>query len=94
MGRTSILVSVVFLVGLVIGWFAQRAANTIRQKDSRSADLTAIEKLHQADVEATLRQDPAYLDELWSQDCIKVDGAERTCDRAHRHERDVCEIQG
>src|SRR5262249_40394131 len=39
-----------------------------------AADLAAIEKLHQADVEATLKQDPIYLDQLWSDDCVKVDG--------------------
>lgn len=38
-----------------------------------SGDLAAIAKLHQADVEATLKQDPVYLDQLWSDDCVKLD---------------------
>jgi hypothetical protein len=35
--------------------------------------LTAIEKLHKADEECTLTQDPACLTALWSNDRVKVD---------------------
>ncbi len=37
-----------------------------------SADLAAIEKLHRADVEATLTQDQSFLTALWSEDAINL----------------------
>src|SRR5215470_1086739 len=75
MRRTSVFVTVAFLAGLAVGFFGQSAqVMATPQTDTRAADLAAIEKLHQLDVEATLKQDPIYLEKLWSEDCIKVDG--------------------
>ena len=72
---SSLFVSLAFLAGLGMGLFARNGrVLAMPQSDTRAADLAAIEKLHKADVEATLKQDPIYLDQLWSDDCIKVDG--------------------
>lgn len=74
MGRTSAFVILAFLAGLAIGLFARSARlGALARRDMHSGDLAAIAKLHQADVEATLRQDPVYLDQLWSDDCVKLD---------------------
>ncbi|HXW54868.1 MAG TPA: nuclear transport factor 2 family protein [Candidatus Cybelea sp.] len=70
----SIAIAVAFLGGLAVGYFAWTSMGSFQQRGAHSADLTAIERLHQADLEATLQQDPVYLDQLWSDDCIKVDG--------------------
>jgi len=43
------------------------------QTPNDAADLAAIEKLHKADVDSTLTQDPAALNLLWSDDCVKLD---------------------
>lgn len=72
---SSLFVGLAFLAGLGIGLLARNGrVLAMPQSDTRAADLAAIEKLHKADVEATLKQDPIYLDQLWSDDCIKVDG--------------------
>ncbi|HVM74429.1 MAG TPA: nuclear transport factor 2 family protein [Candidatus Saccharimonadales bacterium] len=44
------------------------------QRDVQAADLAAIERLHNADIQATPSQDPAELNQLWSEDCVKLDG--------------------
>lgn len=74
MGRTSAFVILAFLAGLAIGLFARSARlGALARRDIHSGDLAAIAKLHQADVAATLKQDPVYLDQLWSDDCVKLD---------------------
>jgi hypothetical protein len=57
MRRTSLVASLVFVAGLGVGYFARSAMGTL-QRWTHAADLAAIEKLHKADVEATLTQDP------------------------------------
>ncbi len=52
--------------------FKARDTATLGQKDTRAADLAAIEKLHRADVEATLTQDQSFLTALWSEDAINL----------------------
>jgi uncharacterized protein (TIGR02246 family) len=42
------------------------------QTETRAADLAAIERLHRADVEATLTQDPSALTALWSDDGVNL----------------------
>jgi hypothetical protein len=42
-------------------------------KTRSPTDLAAIEKLHGADEQATLSQDPAALTDLWSDDGVKLD---------------------
>jgi uncharacterized protein (TIGR02246 family) len=73
MRRTSLATILVFVAGLGIGYFARSAAiGTLHRTDMNAADLAAIEKLHRADVEATLAQDPSALINLWSDDCVKL----------------------
>jgi uncharacterized protein (TIGR02246 family) len=61
----------VFLAGLGIGYLVRPSADRFRQKDGHAADLVAIEKAHQEDVEATLTQDPKGLIDLWAEDGVR-----------------------
>jgi uncharacterized protein (TIGR02246 family) len=72
MRRTSAFVTIAFLAGLGIGYFARSAMSTLQRKDTYAADLAAIEKLHRADVDATLKQDPKELTTLWSDDGVNL----------------------
>ena len=73
MKHTSLVTFLVFVAGIGIGFLARIAGTgTLRQRETHSADLAAIEKLHRADVEATLTQDPSYLTKLWSDDGINL----------------------
>jgi uncharacterized protein (TIGR02246 family) len=73
MRRTSVFAAIAFLAGLAIGFFARSAGpGTLLRIDTRAADLAAIDKLHRADVEATLTQDLSALTNLWSDDCVKL----------------------
>jgi uncharacterized protein (TIGR02246 family) len=73
MGRTSAFVATAFLAGLGIGLFAHGdVVAASQQKDTRAADLAAIERLHRSDEQATLSQDPAALTDLWSDDGINL----------------------
>jgi hypothetical protein len=65
-------IAFVFLVGLAVGYFVRTSMPRLQQRNTHSADLAAIERLHQADVEATLTQDPAYLTKLWSDDGVNL----------------------
>jgi uncharacterized protein (TIGR02246 family) len=73
MRRRIIFVGSAVLAALGTGFFA-RSAHTATNApgDPYAADLAAIEKLHRADVEATLTQDPAYLTRLWSDDGVNL----------------------
>jgi uncharacterized protein (TIGR02246 family) len=64
-----ISLAVAFLAGLAIGFFAHSAAGML-QRRTHAADLAAIEKAHQEDIEATLTQDPKKLVDLWAQDAV------------------------
>jgi uncharacterized protein (TIGR02246 family) len=71
---SSQFVCLAFLAGIGIGLLAgNRRVLAMPQSNTRAADLAAIEKLHKADVECTLTQDPKCLTTLWSDDGIKVD---------------------
>ncbi len=73
MRRTSVFMTIAFLAGLGIGFFARSAGTgTLQRRDTRAADLAAIEKLHRADIEATLTQDPSSLTNLWSDDGVAL----------------------
>lgn len=73
MKRTSAFVTVAFLAGLAVGFFARNGGlNTFLRRDAHAADLAAIEKLHRADVEATLTQDPKSLTALWWDDGVNL----------------------
>lgn len=73
MKRSSAFVTIAFLAGLGIGYFARSAGiGTPHGTDTHAADLTAIAKLHRADEECTLTQDPKCLTTLWSEDGINL----------------------
>ena len=71
MKRTSVFVTIGFLAGLAVGFFAHSAGvGRLLRRDMQSADLAAIEKAHQEDIEATLTQDPKGLLDLWAEDAV------------------------
>jgi len=73
MRRTSVFMTIAFLAGLGIGFFARSAGtDTLQRRDTHAADLAGIERLHRADIEATLAQDSSLLMNLWSDDCVKL----------------------
>ena len=72
MRRTSVFVTIAFLSGLAIGYFARSAGlGTLLRRDKRAADLAAIEKLHQEDIQVTLSQDPKGLIDIWTEDAVR-----------------------
>ena len=57
----------VFVGGLGLGYFVRGLGiGKPKETDMHAADRAAIEKLHNADVEATIKQDPSALTSLWS----------------------------
>lgn len=64
---------VIFVAGLGIGYFARGAMGTNDKTDTHAADLAAIEKLHKADIRATLAQNLTAMNSLWSEDVVKLD---------------------
>ena len=72
MRRTSVFMTITFLAGLGIGFLGRSAYTDMLQRRTHTADLAAIEKLHRADVEATLTQNLSQLNNLWSDDCVKL----------------------
>ena len=69
MRRASLIAILAFFAGLGIGYFGRAAVGTL-QMYTLEADLAAIEKLHQADIDATLTQDPKGLIGLWAEDAV------------------------
>ena len=47
-----------------------RWKTSMLQRRTHAADLAAIEKAHQEDIEATLTQDPKRLIDLWAEDAV------------------------
>jgi hypothetical protein len=72
MRRVSVFVTIGFLAGLAIGYFARSSMHRLQQKDTHAADLAAIEKLHQEDIEVTLSQDPKGLADVWAEDGVRI----------------------
>jgi len=70
MNRASVFVAMAFLGGIAIGYFARGAVGTLQQRYMHKADLAAIEKAHQEDIEATLTQDRKRLMDLWAEDAV------------------------
>ena len=69
MKRTHLVSILVFVAGLGLGYFVRSLGIDKPQgTDMHAADWAAIEKLHKADVEATIKQDPSALTTLWSDD--------------------------
>jgi len=70
MRRASLVTILVFVAGLGIGYFARSAAGTL-QRRTHAANLAAIEKVHQEEIEVTLTQDPKGLIDLWAEDAVQ-----------------------
>jgi hypothetical protein len=71
MKRTSVFVTVGFLAGLALGFFAHSAGvGRLLRRDMHAADLAAIEKLHQDDIKFTLSQDKELMN-IWSEDAVR-----------------------
>jgi uncharacterized protein (TIGR02246 family) len=70
--RRPLITVLVFVVGLGIGYFARSALTAMLERRTHTADLAAIEKLHQEDIEATLSQDPKGLIDLWTEDGVRL----------------------
>jgi uncharacterized protein (TIGR02246 family) len=76
MTRTILLLTIAFLAGLGVGYYARSAGLGVHHKtDPHAADLAAIERLHKADVAATLTQDPTSMTSLWSDDGVNLGAA-------------------
>jgi uncharacterized protein (TIGR02246 family) len=72
MKRTSVFVSIAFLVGLAVGLVDRSAGlGTLLRPDTHAADLTAIKKVEQEDIEVTLSQDPKGLVDVWAEDGVR-----------------------
>jgi hypothetical protein len=69
MNRTSLFVAIAFLAGLAIGFFAR---GTGLRRDTHAADLAAIKKLEQEDIEVTLSQDPKGLVDVWDEGGVRI----------------------
>jgi uncharacterized protein (TIGR02246 family) len=69
--RRTLVTILVFVAGLVIGFFSRSAAGML-QRRTHAADLAAIEKLHQKDIEVTLSQDPKGLIDVWAEDGVRL----------------------
>ena len=73
MRRTPVLVAIVFLIGFGGGYFARSAwMSRPHGGEAGAADLAAIRKLHQADIDATMTQDLNALTALWSDDAVNL----------------------
>jgi len=72
MRRTSLITILVFVGGLGIGYLSRCAVGTLQQRYTHMADLAAIEKLHQEDIEFTLSQNPKGLTDVWAEDGVRL----------------------
>jgi hypothetical protein len=73
--RTTVVVCVViaFLVVLTMGLITRGSRITVsKPSDTLAADRASIEKLRNADIAATLTQDPSALIALWSDDGVDL----------------------
>ncbi len=71
MRHTSLVTILLFFAGLGIGFFVRGAMGPLQQRYTHAADLAAIEKLHQIDVEFTRSQDYNRLMDIWSEDAVR-----------------------
>ena len=72
MRRTSLFVTIAFLAGLGVGFLGRGAYADMLQRRTHAADLAAIEKLHQIDIEVTLSQDPKGLLDIFTEDAVRI----------------------
>ncbi len=66
MRRNSLVAILAFVAGLGIGYFVRGAMGTANRPDTYGTELAGIEKLHRADIEATLTQEMSALSSVWS----------------------------
>jgi uncharacterized protein (TIGR02246 family) len=67
------VVVMALLAGVGVGYFARSLRVTmIHEGKPRAADMGAIAKLHQADIDATMNQDLNALTALWSDDAVNL----------------------
>ena len=71
MKRTSLTTVLVFVAGLGIGYFARGPVGRLQQRYAHRADLAAIERVHQEDIDATLTQDHKMLMDEWAEDGVR-----------------------
>jgi ketosteroid isomerase-like protein len=72
MRRPSVFITIAFLAGLGVGYYARSIGiGTPHRTDAHAADMAAIEKLHQKDIEVTLSQDPQGLLDIWTEDAVR-----------------------
>jgi ketosteroid isomerase-like protein len=73
MRRISVFVTIALLAGFVIGYFTRSTFTGMLQGKARAADLAAIEKLHQKDIEVTLSQDLKAGMDIWTEDAVRLE---------------------
>jgi ketosteroid isomerase-like protein len=72
MRHTPLFPILVFVAGFGTGFLARSPSLGAPQRtDTHAADLAAIEKLHQKDIEVTLSQDPKGLIDIWTEDAVR-----------------------
>jgi uncharacterized protein (TIGR02246 family) len=72
MRHVTVLMTVAFLAGLGVGYYARSVGIATRHRlDVYAADEAAIEKLHQKDIEVTLSQDPKGLLDVFTEDAVR-----------------------
>lgn len=72
MRRPAVFMTMAFLAGLGVGYCARSIGiGTPHRTDPHAADMAAIEKLHQKDIEVTLSQDPKGLVDIWAEDAVR-----------------------
>jgi ketosteroid isomerase-like protein len=69
--RRTFLLTVAFVAGLGIGYFARSPVSNLQLRQAHAADLAGIEKLRQKDIEVTLSQDPQGLIDIWTEDAVR-----------------------
>jgi ketosteroid isomerase-like protein len=73
MKRSSLVTVILFVAGFGVGYFARGAVGMLQQWKRHSADLAAIEKLHQKNIEVTLSQDPKGLIDMWTEEGVALE---------------------
>lgn len=82
--KTAVLFAVALAIGAVAGWLyrgriaeaeiaAANSAVRVAAPGVSAADRAAIERLHEADVAATLSQDPDQLEGLWDANAVRLE---------------------
>jgi len=73
MKRSSLVTVILFVAGFGVGYFARGAVGMLQQRKRHSADLAAIEKLHQKNIEVTLSQDQKGLIDMWTEEGVALE---------------------